>query len=176
MSKIGYYRYKTTVVDGKTVAFFKNSVQSGTATIKALEYCEGYKILKYLDNSAGQYKFFPFTKFFEENDRPSKIGTTNEFITNLKNAQSNSKNIGYRNKRSMSLSAEVNSDELLVLSEIYKSPRVYLYIGDGVNDTLADWILLDDITGDTTVRRRKQKTGLVNINITLPEWFTVKMV
>lgn len=176
MSKIGYYRYKTTVEDGKTVAFFKNSAQSGLATIKALEYCDGYKILKYLDNSSGQYKFFSFTRFFEENDRPSKIGSTNEFITNLKNAQSNSKNIGYRNKRSMSLSAEVNSDELLVLSEIYKSPRVYLYIGNGTSDILSDWVLLDDISGDNTVRRRKQNTGLVNINVTLPEWFTVKMV
>ena len=175
MSKIGYYRYKTTVEEGKQVSFFKNSAQDGTATIKALEFCTGFKVLKYLD-SKGQYKFFSFTRFFEENDNPSKIGSTNEFITNLYNAQTNSKNIGYRNERRQSLSVEVNEAELLVLSEIYKSPRVYLYIGDGTNDTLADWIELDDISGDTIVRRRKQKTGLVNINITLPEWFTIKMV
>lgn len=175
MSKIGYYRLKTTVEEAKQIAFFKNSVQDGVATIKALDYCEGYKILKYLDKK-GQYKFFPFTKFYEVNFNPSQIGLTNEFITNLATAQTNSKNIGYRNERTESLSVEVNEEQLTVLSEIYDSPRVYLYIGNGTSDTLSDWIELDSISGDTIGKRRKQKTGLINIRITYPEQFTVKMV
>lgn len=175
MSSVGFYRYKTTVTDDRVVTLYKSGVASGTATIKALDFCEGYKILKYLD-SKGRYRFFSFNKFFETNDNPKQIGSTNEFITNILDAQTNSKNIGYRNERELSLSAEVTDEQLTVLSEIYTSPSIYLYIGDGTTDVLQDWIKIAKLSGDTIVRRRKQRTGLININITLPEWFTIKLV
>lgn len=175
MSKIGYYRFKTTVEDGKTVTLYKNEIESGTHTIKSLEYCSGFLILKYLD-SKGQYRFFSFNKYYEINDRPNKIGQTNEFITNILTDQSNSKNIGYRNERQRIVSAEVDEERLNILSDIYTSPRVYLYVGSGISDTLSDWILLTDVSGDNVVKRRKQKTGLITLTLTLPEWFTVKMV
>ena len=175
MSKIGYYRYKTTVTDGRVVTLYKNGIESGTATIKALEFCEGYRILKYLD-STGKYRFFSFTKFYETNDNPSQIGTTNKFITSILNSGSNKSNIGYRNERTIDLSVEVDEDQLKVLSSIYVSPRVYLYIGSGIADNEKDWLQVSDLSGDTIVRRRRQKTGLVNITITLPEWFTIKMI
>ena len=63
----------------------------------------------------------------------------------------------------------------MVLSDIYTSPRVYLYIGSG-SDALNDWVELTKISGDTTVRRRRGNTGAINIEITLPEYFTVKMI
>jgi len=175
MSKIGYYRLKTTATDGRVVTFYKSGIASGVATIKTLDFCSGYRILKYLD-SKGRYRFFSFTNYYEVNDRPQQIGTTNEFITNILNAQTNSKNLGYRNERTLSLSAEVDSEQLEVLSEIYTSPRVYLYVGNGTSDTLADWVELSEITGDNIVRRRKQKTGVINLQAKLPEWFTIKQI
>lgn len=175
MSKIGYYRYKTTVTDGRVVKLYIDGVEAGAATLKALDYCNGYRTLKYLDNK-GQYRFFTFTNFYESNDNPKQIGTTNEFITSIRNDQTNSKNLGYKNTRTLSLSAEVDSDQLDVLSSIYTSPRVYLYIGNGTSDIKSDWIELDSIKGDNINRRRKQRTGLVNIQATLPEWFSVKMI
>ncbi len=163
------------MTDGRVITFYKNGVEAGTATLRALEFCDGYKRLKYLDKK-GQYRFFSFTKFYQGNDNPKKIGSTNEFITSILDAQTNSKNIGYRNERTLSLSAEVSEDELIVLSELYTSPRIYLYIGSGTSDTAADWLELSEVRGDTIFKRRKQKTGLINIEITLPEWFTVKMI
>ena len=62
MSKIGYYRYKTTVTDGRVVKLYIDGVEAGAATLKALDYCNAYRTLKYLDNK-GQYRFFTFTNF-----------------------------------------------------------------------------------------------------------------
>jgi len=175
MSSIGLYRYKTTVEDARVVAFFKNGVQAGLATIKAIPFCEGYRILKYLDPE-GRYRFFPFNNYYESRDKPKQIGTTNEFITNILTDQSNSKNIGYKNSRILSLTTEADAEQLEVLSVIYTSPRVYLYIGKGVSDAPSDWLLLDSIKGDNIGRRRKNNTGAVNIECTLPEWFTIKSI
>lgn len=175
MSAIGYYRLKTTVIDGATIALFKNGIQDGIATIKAIEHCTGYRTLKYLD-SKGRYRFYSFTNFYESSDAPENIGRTNEFITNILSDQTNSKNLGYRNKRILALSAQVDSDDLEIFSEIYTSPRVYLYVGAGISDVKSDWVELESVTGDNINRRRKQKTALVNLQCTLPEWFTTKMI
>jgi hypothetical protein len=175
MSKIGYYRFKTDVTDGRVVTLYKNGVEAGTATIVQLDSCPGDRILKFLDSN-GQYRFYNFNSFYGVQDNPSLIGTTNEFITSILDAQTNSKNLGYRNDRQLSLTGEVNSDQLTILSDIYTSPRVYLYIGSNNSDQDKDWLEVTIVGGDKTVRRRKAKNGSINLTIQLPEWFTIKSI
>lgn len=175
MSQIGYYRYKLAATTERTIDFNKNGILAGSKTIKPVEYCSGDRILKYLD-SKGQYRFYPFNKYYETNDNPRLIGTTNEFITSILNDNTNSKNIGYKNTRSISLVADVSDNELTYLTDIYSSPRIYLYIGSNNSDTQADWLEVRRTGGNTPVKRRKENTGRIEIVIELPEHFSIKMI
>lgn len=177
MSEIGYYRYKVTPSsEGETeVKFYVGGSLASTATIVAKKFCDDYKILKYLDSS-GRYRFFPFGSKWMQRDKPSLIGETNNFITSILNSQTESKNIGYKAERTLSLAAgSVSDDELDKLADIYTSPRVYLYVGNGTNDRVQDWILVT-VTGDGVGRRRNNKFGKVSIDIKLPEHYSVTKV
>lgn len=174
MSEIGYYRYKTIADEEKIVNFTKDGILAGTKTIIPIEVCEGSKILKYLDRS-GQYRFYPFNKFWESKDKPKLLGKASKIIESVLNSQSSESNIGYKNDRTISLVAEnVSQDELTLLSDIYTSPRVLLYIGT-TTDEKKDWIEVD-VKGDNINRLRKRKFTKVNIDITLPKWYSISML
>jgi hypothetical protein len=172
MSNIGYYRYKTTVTDGREVVLYKNGIASGTAVLRDLPYCSGDVMVKYLDAN-GQYRFYTFNKFFETKDNPTLIGSTNKFLSSILTAQSDKSNIGYKNERKISLTTEATAEQLTYLSDIFTSPRVYLYVGTLPNDSEKDWL---EVTadGDNIVKRRKAVGGRVDITLTLPEWYTIK--
>jgi hypothetical protein len=177
MSKIGYYRYKVTpsAIGTKTVKFYINGSLASTATIVAKEFCTNFRILKYLDNS-GRYRFFPFNDKWQSKDSPSTRGEVNNFITSILNSQTGAKQIGYKNDRTISLTAgNVSADELEKLSDIYTSPRVYLYVGTGTTDLIQDWILVT-VSGDNIGRRKKNKFGKVTIDVKLPEYYAVTKV
>jgi len=173
MSSIGYYRFKCATTDGRVVKLYKNGLEAGSATIKALDFCTGDRIIKYLD-SKGQYRFYSFNKYYEINDKPKSLGTTNEFITSILTAQTNEKNLGYSNTRSLQLTTTANTEQLEILSDLWTSPKVYLYIGT-TTDTAADWLEVT-IKGGGEVRRRKANSGKIDITVTLPEWFTIRSI
>ena len=176
MSIVGYYRYKTIADASKDINFEVDGISVASKRIEVLDNCPGGLRLKYLD-SDGQYRFQPFEKYYETRDNPELIGTTNKFITNILNDQSNKLMVGYNNERTMDISADVPTDQLEKLVDIYTSPRVYLYIGSNNSDTAADWLLLDKVqAASAIVRRPRANTGNIAITITLPEHFTTKMI
>jgi hypothetical protein len=175
MSKIGYYRYKTTADQAKSVNLIINYAVAASMNIIPIEYCEPGKILKYLDKN-GEYRFYPFLSYHKIYDNPSLIGVTNKFITSILNSQTNSQVIGYKNERRLDLTADLDEDQLLILSDIYTSPRVYLYIGSNNSDTASDWLEVKVDVKDNIVRRPKFSYGRIDLTITLPEHFTIKMI
>ena len=177
MIQIGFYRYKKNNLTAGTnsIAFYVNSALAVTHTVITKENCSGMQLVKYIDKN-GQYRFFPFNKYYEKRDNPEELGRTNEFIVNLLNAQSDSKSVGYKNKRTISLVAEnVSSDELDILADMWTSPRVLLYIGDGTSDNLEDWVECKIANADNLVRRRKGDFGRIAIELELPTNFTITM-
>ena len=178
MSSIGYYRYKLdNLSEGtSTLSFYVNGALVVTHSIITKPYCTGEKLIKYLDKN-GQYRFYPFNKYFEERIDAKLIGKSNEFITSILTAQASEKNIGYKSTKTLSLIATgVSSDELVMLSELYDSPRVYLYIGDGTSDEAKDWLLVTIVKNDGLVKRRKANFGQFSIDVELPEHYTISMV
>lgn len=175
MSVVGYYRYKTLADVEKDVNFVVNFVLTSTKTVRPLDFCPEARILKYLDRN-GQYRFFPFYQYYETKDRPKQIGSTNKFITSILTDQSSESNIGYKNERKVSLSTDATTEELDTLTDIYTSPRVYLYVGANTSDTPQDWLEVVGVVKNPIVRRRKANTGGIDIVVTLPEHFTIKMI
>jgi len=175
MSVVGYYRYKTIASENKEINFIIDGGLAGTKTITPIDFCDGGKILKYLDKN-GQYRFYPFNKFYEINDNPKLIGKTNKLITNILTDQSDKHNIGYKNERQISLFADVPNSQLDKLVDIYTSPRVYLYIGNGSQQGDQYWLEVEAASSPNIVRRPKANTGQININVTLPENYTIKMI
>jgi len=174
MSSVGYYRYKTTADELKIINFSKDGVLAGTKTVSPIDICEGFRILKYLDSN-GQYRFYPFNKYWESKDKPTLLGKSSKIIESILNSQSSESNIGYKNDRTISLVAEsVSQDQLTLLSEIYTSSRVYLYIGT-TEDEAKDWLEVD-IKGDNLNRLRKRKFTKVSIDVILPEWYSIRMM
>ena len=178
MSEIGYYRYKLdNLPEGNTtISFYVNGALAVTHNIVVKPYCTGEKLIKYLDKD-GQYRFYPFNKYYEERIDAKLIGKSNEFITSILTAQTSEKNIGYKSTKTLSLIATgVSADELVMLSELYYSPRVYLYIGNGSSDEAKDWLLVTVIRNDGLVKRRKANFGQFAIDVELPEHYTISMV
>lgn len=174
MSKIGLYRYKLENATNQVVTLFVNGLAAATHTVIAKPVCTGYRQLKFIDRN-GQYRFYPFLSEYNISDKPKEIGSTNEFISSLLTSQSDTKSIGSTNSRTLILRAQnVSSAELEILSDIYTSPRIYLYVGSGLTDDPQDWILVT-ATGDGINRRDKRKFGKVEIVVTLPSFNTVNL-
>jgi len=174
MSEIGYYRLKTLADTEKDVPIYVNNVPF-LKHIVPVAFCEGGKILKYLDH-AGQYRFYSFNSYFRTYDNPNQIGLSNKLITSILTDQTNKQNIGYTNERKINLSADVTKDELDILQDLYVSPRVYLYIGTNNSDLAKDWLEVIAEPNEAIVRRAKGNYGRFDLTITLPEHFTIKMI
>lgn len=174
---LGLYRLKLNdLTDGTLFRMLVNNVVNGELkTVSVKPFCTNDKYIKYLDKS-GQYRLFIFNRFYETKDNPKLIGKLNKLITSILDSQSSSKNIGYKNERKMTLIAdEVSASELLILSDIYTSPRVLLYIGS-TTDENKDWIEVTIDSRDNLVRSRKGGYSKVELEITLPENYSVTML
>ena len=69
----------------------------------------------------------------------------------------------------------VSAEELLILSDIYVSPRVFLYIGENNSDLATDYIEVT-VRGDNIIRNRKNKFTRIDLQVTLPETYAVTML
>lgn len=177
MSNIGYYRYKVSdALEGtQTVQFFINGGLAKTCIINARKWCDQFKLVKYL-NKNGQYRFFAFNNKWQQSDKPTLIGKSNQFITSIFDSQSNYRNIGYKNERKLSLTAEtVSLSELETLSDIFISPRVYLYVGNGINDKTEDWVLVT-ATSDGIGRPKSKQFKKFTLELTLPEYYAITKI
>jgi len=175
MSSIGYYRYKTIADTEKVINWTVNYINVASKTVKPIDYCDGGLILKYLDRN-GQYRFYPFNSYYEKRDNPKLIGKVNKFITNIKTDQSGENSIGYNNERQIFANADVTNEELEKLTDIYTSPRVYLYIGDGTTDIVSDWLAVEIQVQNSIVKRSRGNTGRIDITITLPTHYSITMI
>lgn len=176
-SSQGYYRLKVHDLEVETAYEMESdSVSVAIKTVRVKPFCTGMRYVKYLDHN-GQYRFYPFNANWQTKDAPKMIGKVNQLITNILDNQSDSKNIGYTNERKITLVADdVIADELVLLSDIYTSPRVYLYVGAGTTDTAADWLRVTVASGENLVRRKKGNTSKVELTVTLPEWYNITML
>lgn len=174
MSNVGYYRYKFKPSESQDVPFYVDDILISTKSVVVKEVCEGFRLLKYLDRDA-QYRVYPFNKFWESSDKPKLLGKSSKIIESVLNSQSSESNIGYKNDRTISLVAEsVSQEELTILSDIYTSPRVYLYVGT-TTDEAKDWVEVE-VKGDNLNRLRKRKFTKVSIDVILPKWYSISMM
>lgn len=168
----GFYRYKTTADQVKNIKM-PTRINDETKQIIPLDTCTGDLVLKYLDTN-GHYRFFNCNKYYATRDLPEKLGSINRFLTDILTDQSDSKNVGYRNRRTIEAVAEVQADYLSKFADLYTSPRVYLKVGSA--DEAKDWLLVEVRANDNIVRRRKANTGAISLTITLPEHYTISMI
>lgn len=175
MSKIGYYRYKCLADIEKIIPFYINSELVCEHTIKPILVCGTPKVLKYLDSN-GQYRIYPFSSVYRSLETQKQIGSVNKFITSILTGQTNKQNIGYNNERKLELTANVAGDELEKLTDIYTSPRVYLFIGTGNSDLANDWLEVTIEIKDAIIHRPKGNYGQMDITVNLPEQFTIKNI
>lgn len=173
MSTVGFYRLKVLADTQKDVSVYINT-EEFTKTVVPIDTCPGFRLLKYLDRN-GQYRFYPFSNFYSIKDNPEKIGSASKLLTSILTDKTNKQNVGYRNERVLQLTADVSETELEKLQDIYVSPRVYLYVGENNSDLDKDWIEVEAKANDAIVRRSKGGFGSINLTVTLPEHFTIKM-
>ena len=173
----GYYRLKIDdLTEDTTYTLLLDSVPSGTKNVIVKSTCTNDRLVKYLDHN-GQYRFYVFNRFYEISDSPKLIGKTSKFITDILDSQSNTKNVGYNNDRKYTVTADdVPADELEKLSDIYTSPQVFLYIGDGSTDVDSDWLQVTVENSGGLVRAKKDNFSEVILDLILPEHFTISLL
>jgi hypothetical protein len=173
-ANIGLYRYKVKVSTDTDYLFTVNSSDVVTHSVKVREE-DCPNMIKFLDLD-GFYRIWPFNRLNSITDNPSETGKIEKIIDTIYNDQAAKYSLGYNNVRSVSLAAKaVDSEQLLKLSEINPSPRVYYYVGDGTTDDKKDWVLVS-IGGAIPVKLSNQNFADVNLSITLPEFQSIKTV
>lgn len=177
VSNIGLYRVKTidSLTPGTyTVTMLNDGNPVATKTLIVKDVCANETVkVKYLDKN-GYYREYPFNNYWEGRDNPVKIGTTNKLITALLTDKTGNQNIGYKNNRIIGLVAtEVTPSELELLSDLFTSPRVYVSF-DQSNDTT--WYEVDAKSRTGIYKTRKGTFTRVELEITMPENFSVKMI
>ena len=71
---------------------------------------------------------------------------------------------------------QLPADELEKLSDIYTSPQVFLYIGDGSTDVDSDWLQVTVENSGGLVRAKKDNFSEVILDLILPEHFTISLL
>lgn len=176
MSTVGYYRYKAVFNSDSDVNLYINQEIVATKSVKVRPVCDEFKIIKYL-NKDGQYRFFNFNRFWESRDKPREIGRANKIITSLLDTQSSSSSIGYKNDKTITVYADdVSQEELILLVDLWTSPRVYLYMGDGTTYDISDWVEVSIKSKDNLNRIKKGGYQDLFMDIILPEHYTINML
>lgn len=176
MSEIGYYRYKVIPTADQDVNLYINGALTSTKSIEVRDYCDGMKILKYLNNE-GQYRVFNFNRFWESKDKTKEIGSSNKIITSLLTSKAPTRSVGTKNTRTISLMADdVSQAQLDILQDLWVSPRVYLYVGDHMTFEDSDWILVIVKANNPISKIRKSNYTDISIEVTLPEWYSITML
>ena len=179
MSAIGYHRIQLQGLSDNSETPITLYINGNFASIKTViqkPLCENGRILKFLDKN-GQYRFWGFNEYFEERLNIDSLGSTNELITSILYAQSDKKNLGNEIQKELALVAEnVTESDLLILSQLYYSPRVYLYIGDGTSYSVENWLLVTIKNSENIQRRRKANLSTVDLTVLLPSNKSISMV
>jgi len=175
MSKIGYYRYKNVFNSNTELGLYVNGELESIKNVYVRDWCEGNILLKYI-NKNGQYRFFPFNKYWEREDKPKEIGKANKIIVSLLEDQSSQKSVGYKNERALNLVAEsVTQDELEILNDIYTSPNVFVYIGINT-DTIQDWLQVTIESRKPSSKIKKGNVTDVELSVVFPEWYSIGLL
>lgn len=176
MSKIGLYRYKFAPQQDITVSLFVNYVLTSSKQVIVKDWCEGDKKIKFL-NKDGQYRYIAFNRFYEGSDKPKELGRANKTILSLLSSQASENSVGYKNDRTINLRSDhVSQEELAIIKDVYTSPRVFYYVGDGTTDVENDWIQVSVKAKNPITNIRKGSFTDVIIDITLPEHYTINML
>lgn len=177
MSSVGYYRYKldNLSVGTHTVTFYINGAPVVTHTVIVEAWQDEMKLIKFL-NRDGQYVFQWFNCYYETKEKPISLGTTSKIVTSILDSQTDKKQVGYKTKRIVSLVVhDISRERLENLSDIFTSPRVYLYVGDFTSDEEKDWIQVEQ-SGNNVVKERKKEFSQVRLDVTLPEKYSISML
>lgn len=178
MSSIGYYRSKYDNLTAGTTskAWYINGTVAKLCTVIVKEFCTNDILCKYL-NTKGQYRFIKFNKYYAENYNPKQIGSIQNIVSDIWNAQTDNLNIGVTNNRVLTLTNDdVSATEMEIFKDILVSPRVYLHIGTGTNDSKSDWLQVTITGGQTRVNFGKKSYGELQITVTLPKYNTITML
>ena len=93
MSKIGFYRWKVENAVSEPITLYINNVAASTKYIVAKDVCNGFKLLKFMDNN-GHFRFYPFVPMTQIIDKPKQIGTVNNIVASLIDSNSDKLNVG----------------------------------------------------------------------------------
>jgi hypothetical protein len=171
---IGLIRVKQ---DGLTLGsnatqLYRDTVYTATALIDCRDFCDGQKLIKYMDRN-GMFRFYAFNKNFQERINTVELGRTSKLITSILTDQSDSLSIGKDMSKFIDLTNDVTASDLLLLEDLFCSPLIYMYIGSGT-DTAADWINMKIADGEMITRIRKGNMTKVAFTLEYPKQYSVK--
>ncbi len=143
--------------------------------VNVLPRCKDSRVVKYMDRN-GMYRFYAFNGKWKLSGSPKLIGKVASPQNALRNPGKSS-SIGYRNSNKIQLYGDfIEAVDMVRLSDIYTSPRVYLHVGEPGTDGAGDWVECEVSGGDNILKRGSRDFYSMKLELTLPEEFTQTML
>ncbi len=158
-------------IGNNTVNLWVNGTNTYTQNIDCREFCTGQKLIKFIDRN-GFFQFYAFNKFYQEKINAVELGRTSKLLTNILTDQSRTKSIGKAVDKKIDLSIDAPSNDLPLLEDLFISPLIFMYIGNG-SDTLSDWIEMKMLSGEFITRIRKGNSIKVDITLEYPDQYSI---
>jgi len=119
------------------------------------------------------YVSFPFTGNKLTNISGKKGVELDKNLTTLVNVNSLKEITGYEESRRITISTKADDDYWPLLSALYSSRHVYIFVGaDGANDTAGTWLECE-VSGSASYRSNKSRETFT-VELILPEPFNVR--
>ncbi len=133
---------------------------------KEIPSCNGTYI-KWI-NRYGGWNYWLFKKG-NSNLSTKGLGEINNDFSNLEDTTSQTENIGVNSLKSIFVKDDLNEQEMLLMSDLFESPKVYLFTGMKNDvDTYNSWIAVNIKEKSNKIIDGKQNFINVNIEIELP--------
>jgi hypothetical protein len=129
--------------------------------------CGEKHYLKWINRYGGwNYWLFEKGKKFIN---PKGLGEVNNDFNDFQQTMSQTLNIGVTSRKTFSMNADVTEEDMLTLSDLFESPKIYLFTGTpNTSSTYTDWIEVN--MKDKQVKIADSKYNAINVqfDIELP--------
>lgn len=167
--------YSLLLISGENSLNFSEETNDDTIILeKIIPDCSGKHYIKWI-NRFGGWNYWLFDRG-RKILTPKGLGEINNDFNNLEDTLSPTLNIGVSSKKSIFVNDDVHEKDMLLLSDLFESPKIYLFTGEpNTVSNFNSWLEVGIKDKSTKIQDAKYNYINVEVEIELPTRTTRKL-